>query len=138
MLVAWVGITRQPGSIPGFAATGPRPLAFIEQGKLVHEISRDVFHRGYAPGNVPTVSVRISMRIELNHDRVLSRSIDTCLEDMENSVYPLHDSLRTGEFTFIENYASDRISSVNGGSAISSVRVTNVQTIARPKSSTPE
>ncbi len=137
MLVAWIGITRQGGSNPGFAGTGPRPIAFVEQGKLVHEIARDVFHRGYAPGGVPAVSVRLSIRIELNHDRVLTRSIENCLVDVENSVYPFHDSLQSGDFTFITDYAADRISSVNGGSAVKSVRVTNVKTIDRPKPDTP-
>ena len=130
MLVAWVGITRQAGSNPGFAASGSRPLAFIEQGKLVHEITRDVYHR--ATG-VPAISVRLSIRIELNHDRVLSQSIESCLDDIGNSNYTLHDSLRTGDYTFIANYASGRINDVNGESATKTVRVLKAETIAPPK-----
>ncbi len=41
MLVAWVGILRPRVGNPGFPETRPRPLAFIEEGKLVHEVTRE-------------------------------------------------------------------------------------------------
>ena len=126
MLVAWIGITRQPIGNAGFRASGPRPLAFVEPGELVHQVSRDVIHG-------PTgVSARLTVRIELNHDRVLSQSIENCLADIEHYGYSVHGSLSSGDFTFIEDYVSGRINGVNGRSATKSVSLTNVQTITSP------
>ena len=121
LLVAWVGITRQPVGNPGFSTTGPRPLAFIEPGELVHEVARDIIHG-------PTgVSVHVTLRIELNHDRILAQSINDCLVDIENYGYSVQASLNSNDYTFIEDYASRRINAVNGRSATRSVNVTEVR-----------
>ena len=131
LLVAWIGITRPRVGNPGFTVTGARPLAFVEEGKLVHMITRDVIHGGYSPNQIPPVSVRVTVKAELNHDRVLSRTVETCLEGLERSIEALSLSVRTGDFTYIEEYASDRITDINGGAAVKEVRVTHMETIDR-------
>ena len=122
MIVAWIGIIR-PRSIPGFRTAGPRPISFIEEGELVHLGSRDVIHG-------PTgVSVRLTLRIELNHDRVLAYSIENSLDELEHMGYPTQICLNSGDFALIEDSVSERINFVNGDSATKSVRVTKVQQI---------
>ena len=89
----------------------------------MHEGTRDVVHG-------PTgVSVRLTIRIELNHDRVLSYSMDTCLDGIKHQGYTVQHCLIEDDFTLIEDQIARYINDVNGGAATKSVRVTNVEPI---------
>ena len=89
----------------------------------MHEGTRDVIH---SPSGV---SVRLTIRVELNHDRVLSKSLENCFDDIEHYGYGVHECLIKGDFTLIEDHVARVINDVNGGSATKSVRVTKVQPI---------
>ncbi|MDA8745935.1 hypothetical protein N9N28_15010 [Rubripirellula amarantea] len=93
----------------------------------MHEVTQDVFF------NEPSrMSIRLTIRIKLNHDRVLSHSIDSCLDDIHHSSYTLHDCLSTGDETPLEVYVTRYIDGINGRSTTESVTIKSVENIPRP------
>ncbi|MGB7327922.1 MAG: hypothetical protein WBD31_23810 [Rubripirellula sp.] len=130
MLVAWFGIQAQFSNkgFSGFPADGPRQEAFVDAGQLIHEIVRDVNN------NSSGVHVRLTVRIELSHDRVLSHTIEHCLDNIVYASHSLYASVKAGDRSFVETYARNYLEAHNGSSAIKSV--TLVDTKMLPPSAT--
>ena len=128
MLVAWFGITRRSRmaeNYPGFPASAERSESFVVEGQLVHIMTRDLSHG-------PTgVDARFTVRIELNHDRVLSDSIQHCLDKPMAYGYFLSDVVHRGDSTNLANYVRHKIDSVNGTGTMRSFTVEKVEPIAR-------
>lgn len=129
MLVAYTGVLRQftppAHEFVGFPADAPRQDGFIAPGQLTHVVKQDAF----APNGF---DVRLTVRIQLNHDRVFSHSIDGCLMEIEHVSHSLYDSLSVGDPTFVEEFVAGELTRFNGTSAVRSVELLDFKTLPAP------
>ncbi|MEL6107154.1 MAG: hypothetical protein AAFU85_14015 [Planctomycetota bacterium] len=127
MLMAWGShLSRDDRFATGFSSSESRPLAFVAAGELEHSITREVRHE-------PTDErIRIVTRIRLKHDRVLSRSIETCVERLAYENHSRGNSLEFIDKAFIEEYAMSQLEYANGSSCVESVSVESIQYFAGP------
>ncbi|WP_146515078.1 hypothetical protein [Rubripirellula amarantea] len=68
----------------------------------------------------------MTLRIELSHDRVLSYSIEHCLDDTGSYGYHLADAVHHKNSALLSDYIRWKIDSVNGSGVTRDVSVTQV------------
>ena len=101
-------------------ASAPRHPYYIPAGQLIHDFQRDVVH-------APTgFSGRLTIRVELKHDRVVTFTLDEALDDLDKR---FGYSLFANDVTAVEDGIRRRLSAIIGDDAIHDVRVTAIDPI---------
>ena len=73
------------------------------------------------------VHVRLTVQIQLSHDRVLAHTIENCLDNIVYASHSLYTSLNAGDRSFVETYVRNYLETHNGSSAIESVELVDFQ-----------